>query len=415
MLRMFFRYLGLTLLILAVGCTSPSTSATEDTSVKPSAPAKQESAEAREVVRPKKPDREERVPARLPQKGVLVALVRWGSTTLGVFDVASGKLVRWSTTQTGDLVVSQAANRLAYLVREGPNPARNRIEILDFRSGEILIVEPAADYAILGFALSPEGKQLGYAAMNIRVSRSTQVTSRVGLADLERQDTRVTLSSNPREAAVEGIPVPFEWSNRTGRIYLQGWLPFRGMVKQSIWAMSPDGSNLTRIIREPDYTGIPRLSPDGSRLSFLASDLERLPRDYVAPPGAPPGNTLFVLNLANGEKEPWAQRTDSAWGSFAWSESGEEILAVEQAWLKGRFRDVEILRIAKGKSVSVEKIDQSESLKEITTILECRDGALYWVEKNSASAKLYGKTKGNLQPLFDLPEGHIELLGCLNR
>lgn len=412
---MFFRYLGLTLLLLSIGCTSPSTSATDRTSAKQRGPAKQESAESREVVRLKKPDAEERVNTTLPQKGVLVAFVRWGSTTLGVLDVASGKLIRLATKQTGDLVVAQAANRLAYLVREGPNPAKNTIEILDFRRGEFLVVEPATDYAILGFALSPEGRQLSYAAMNIRASRSTQVTGRAGLADLERQETRVTLTSNPRQAAVEGIPVPFEWSNRTGRIYLQGWLPFRGMVKQSIWAMKPDGTNLTTIIPEPDYTGIPRLSPDGSRLSFLATELESLPRDYVAPPGAPPGNALFVMNLASGEKEPWAQRTDSALGAFGWSESGEEILAVEQAWLKGRFRDVEILRIGKGKSVSVEKIDQSQSFKEITGILECRDGSLYWVEKNSASAKLHVRTEGNLEALLDLPEGNIQLLGCLNR
>jgi hypothetical protein len=412
---MFLRYLGLALLLLWVGCASPGTAATDRTSAKQRAPAKEEPAESREVVRLKKPVAEARVNITLPQKGVLVAFVRWGLTTLGVFDVASGKLIRLATKQTGDLVVAQAANRLAYLVREGPNPAKNTIEILDFRRGEFLVVEPATDYAILGFTLSPEGRHLSYAAMNIRASRSTQVTGRAGLADLERQEIRVTLTSNPRQAAVEGIPVPFEWSNRTGRIYLQGWLPFRGMVKQSIWAIKPDGTNLTRIIPEPDYTGIPRLSPDGSRLSFLATELESLPRDYVAPPGAPPGNALFVMNLATGDKEPWAQRTDSTLGTFGWSESGEEILAVEQAWQKGRFRDVEILRIGKGKSVSVEKIDQSQSFKEITGILECRDGSHYWVEKNRASAKLHVRTKGNLQALFDLPEGSIRLLGCLNR
>lgn len=415
MRRRFFRYCAFAILLLAAGRDAPETSASDLADIKPKATAGQQSLELRETVRAKKLDQEEVATAALPRTGVLVAFIRWGVTTFGVFDVSNRKFIRLAAKETGPLVFSLGGDRLAYLVREGTSPAQNYIEILDWRSGRRLVIEPGSDYALLGFALDPEGKKLVYAAMNIRASRSTSVTWRIGLADLERHETQVTLTSGSGKVGEQGIPVPFEWSRRTGRIYLQGWLPFRGMIKQSIWALSLDGNQLTKVIPEPSYTGIPRLSPDGSRLSYLAADMDSLPRDYVAPPGPPPGNVLSVMDLASGEKAAWARGTESAFGVYAWSASGEEILAVEQAWLKGRFRDVEMRRIGKATSVSLGKIAQAQLLTEITGVLECRDGALFWVARERAAAKLHAKSERNSEVLFDLPEGAIQFLGCLNR
>ncbi len=415
MRRKFFPYCALAILLLAAGCGSPDTTAADRVDVKLKAAADQQSRESRETVRAKKLDTEEAIATGLPPMGVMVAFIRWGVTTVGVFDVSSRKFFRLAAKETGPLVFSLAGDRLAYLVREETSPAKNYIEILDWRSRRMLVVEPASNYALLGFALDPEGKKLVYAALNIRASRSTDVTWRVGLADLERSETQVTLTSSSGKVGEHGIPVPFEWSRRSGRIYLQGWLPFRGMIKQSIWALSPDGSQLTKIIPEPSYTGIPRLSPDGSRLSYLAADMDSLPRDYVAPPGPPPGNVLSVMDLAGGETAAWARGKESAFGAYAWSANGEEVLAVEQAWLKGRFRDVEMRRIGKAASVSVAKIDQAQSLKEITGIQECRDRALLWIERERGVARLHAKTERGSEVLFNLPEGEIQFLGCLNR
>ena len=90
-------------------------------------------------------------------------------------------------------------------------------------------------------------------------------------------------------------------------------------------------------------------------------------------------------------------------------------IAAEQAWLNGRFRDVEVRRIGKGTAVSVAKIDQSQSVKEVASILECRERGLFWVEKERAAAKLYTNKEQNSQLLFEFPDGAIELLGCLNQ
>lgn len=372
--------------------------------------------DAREIVRWKKLDAAARPPgAALPQQGVMVALIRWGVTTLGVFDPSSAKMIPLATRETGARVVAQGGSRLAYLVRQGPNPARNHIEIVDWQSGTSLVVEPATDDAVLGFAFDAEGKHLSYATMNLRSSRSTHVTWRVGLLDLERQQARIAIDSTAEKIREQGIPVPFAWSGRTGRLYLQGWSPFRGMIRQSIWALSPERGEPAKIVPAPNYVGTPRLAPDGARLAYLGTDMGSLPAEFVAAPGAPPGNFLTVMDLTSGETAPWARASKTVFGAYAWSAGGAEIVAAEQAWLNGRFRDVEIRRIGKGASVSVAKINQSQSVKEVASIVECRERNLFWVERERATAKLYANREGISQILFEFPDGAIHLLGCLNR
>jgi len=402
-------------MLLVVAWNTPATSAADLPQVSAREMSTQHTAESRETVTEGKIEKEKQIGSSLPQKGILLAVDRWGETTFGVFDVSSRKLIPLRRKPTGPLVFSKEADRLAYLVREEVSPAKNYVEILDWRSGRTLVVQPAADYALLGFALDPVGKTLVYAALNIRTSRTTDMTWRLGLADLERKETRVTLKSNGKKIAGGSIPVPFEWSRRSGRIYLQGWLPFRGMIKQSIWGASAEVNELTKVISETAYVGIPSLSPDASKLSYLAMDPDILPPNYVAPPGPPPGNVLSVLDLVSGETRPWAHNAKRAFGTHAWSASGEEILVTEREWLKGRFRDVEIRRIGKAATTSVAKIDQSTSLKEITGLLECPDHEIFWVEKVGSSNRLHEQSEHNPTVLLELADGTIQLLGCFNR
>ncbi len=389
----------------------PSTvSATDSASAKPGIPLAQLLTES------KKENPETSFGAALPQNGLMVALVRWGLTTLGVFDPSSRQIIPIASgKETGPLTVSLAGNFLAYAVRENPNPARNTIEIIDWRRGKTLVLKPANEYAFLGFALDPEGKRLTYAAMNLRASRSTNVVWHIGLADLERGETRITVDSTAQKAPEEGILVPFAWSNPSKRIYLQGWLPFRGMLRQGIWSMNPDGTQLTKIVGAPDSIGVPLMSFDGLRLGFLSAELNKLPADYLPAPGVPPGNVLSVIDLTANSKTPWARAGAGAFGAFGWSAASEELLVSTQAWTKGRFRDVELRRIGKNSSVSLAKISPSASPKDITDIMECRGRTLFWVEKELSSTKLYASREQNPQAVFDLPDGAIQLLGCVNR
>lgn len=352
--------------------------------------------------------------APLPRRGVLVAVLRWGEATFGVVDGSRRSLVPFATKATGELVVSSARSRLAFLVRDGPNPERNYIEILDLTGRKGLRLKPAKDYAILGFALSPAGDRLSYAAMNLRKSRSTHVTWRVGVIDLVNRETQLSLTSNPTDVPEEGIPVPFGWSGRVGQIYLQGWMPFRGMMKQAIWAMEPDGSKLQKVLPGPAYIGVPRLSPDGALLAYLAADIESFPADYVAAPGSPPGNVVAVIDLASGEKSVWARSPGGAFGLFSWSAAGDGILASQQVWSEGRFRDVSVRRINRKASAKIAQFEPGGSGVRIGSILECGDGSPYWVEENHGGATLHGARSSAGTALLAVPEGQIRLIRCLD-
>ncbi|MFQ5851429.1 MAG: hypothetical protein ACE5JU_12670 [Candidatus Binatia bacterium] len=411
--------LGLAIVILFLGCPSIGSSSPNRPSSEDEISSAQASAELGKPILPGQlVNPGETLSVTLPKKGMLVAFTRWGSTTLAVFDVLKRVLVPVATTVTGEpreLLVSFAAYRVATLVRKGVNPARNYIEVIDMNRRRRQLVEPAKDSAILGFTLSPSGTQLAYAEINLKKSNSHRVHWRTKLTDLERNDTQISVASGPDRLAGEGIPVPFSWSSRTGEVYLQGLLPFRGMVHHGIWAMKPDGSGLRKILPEPSYTGLPRLSPDGGSLAFLAPRIEALPQGTIPLPGAPPGNVLVVVNLFTGEQSAWARQTRDVFGTFAWSTSGREILVSRQEWVENRFRDIALLSVGKDASLQLSKIVQSSSAR-LTGIGACEPGSFLWVEEDHQGTRVRG-SGGNHKSsmLLSLPGGKIQLVGCIGK
>ncbi|MBI4523595.1 MAG: hypothetical protein HY695_07270 [Deltaproteobacteria bacterium] len=415
MLKRLLRRLVPPLLFLVAGsaCASPDSSRRNQAVSKESISPKQAQADPASLLRNDEVLNGGETPSTGPLAGqsIFLALTRWGSTTLSLFNHATKKAIPVSTKTTGDPVFSLGSGRIAYLVREGVNPAKNHIEVLDLRERKVQLIKPAADFAFTGFVLSPNGEQLAYAQINLRWSRSHRVFWRIGIAELKQHESRVSATSSQIKLSGEEIPVPFAWSASTGKIYFQGLLPFRGMSTQGIWSMSPDGSGFTRLLTEPSYTGNPRLSTDGVNLAYLKTVIEDLPRDPMSRPGAPPGNILAIMNLATGEQSIWAQQADSVFGILNWSATGKEILATNQDWREGRFRDSALLRITRDGSFLMLKLARAPSLK-ITAIGEC-GRSLYWVEENELGAKLLG-IRANAVPetFFDYPEGRIYFLGC---
>lgn len=407
--------LAVLLFFPVLGCNSPGSGSSDRASSEdtPSPGPGQGAAPGYLLLPDKVTDRGGLLSVAIPHRGILLALSRWGSTTLAVFDVSKRALIPVITRTTGELLVSLAAGKVAYLEREGVHPAKNSVEILDLKRRKSLLIRPADDFAILGFALDPSGKRLAYAQVNLRWSRSHRVSWRTALADLEKYETRVSLTSERNNLPGGEIPVPFAWSGRRGEVYLQGLLPFRGMVTQGIWAMMPNGAGLRRILSEPSYTGLPRLSADGTHLAYLMARLEALPRDYTPSPGAPPGNVLAVINLLTGERSILAQEGGAAFGALGWSASGREILVSHREWREGRFRDVAFRRIRNNSSLQPRKIAQSPSSK-VTGIGECSDGPFFWLEEDKGGARMVGaNADANPATFFTLPEGKIYLIGCL--
>ena len=414
MLKRCLGHYALVFFILFPGCYAPA-SKSADLSSPESGPSLGKT--SWEKVASGTPDRvlsqEGTFAVTLPRRGIVLALTRWGSTTIAVLNVATGMLTALATAETGEVGASLAGERLAYLVRKGAYPANNHVEILNLRRKTRQLVEPAGDFAILGFALSPSGSQLSYSEINLRWSGSRRSYWRIGVADLDKDDTHVLVASRNEDRPDEGVPIPFAWSSGRQEIYLQRLLPFRGMVTHGIWAMKPEGPGLRKVLPEPSYTGLPRLSPDGDLLAYLAANVDALPRDYIPEPGSPPGNALMVMSPRTGEETLWAQKIGSAFGVFTWSPAENEILVTRQEWRGGRFRDAAFVRIGKETARELRKI-ALPPMRKVTDIHVCRRGPLFWVEEDKSGASLQGDGAGP-EPMtyLTLPEGKIKLIGCL--
>ena len=212
MLRRPLVYVAPVFLALFAGCNGPGSKSADQPLSEVGRSLDKPPWEQSAAATPDKILNQEVAPAfTLPEKGIVLALTRWGSTTVAVLSVATGAIATLATAQTGELVASLAGERLAYLVREGVYPANNYVEILHLRRKTRQLVRPASDFAILGFALSPSGSQLAYAEINLRWSGSRRTFWRIGLADLEKPGMQVLAASRNEERSDEGIPVPFAW------------------------------------------------------------------------------------------------------------------------------------------------------------------------------------------------------------
>lgn len=414
MLKRLLGHLVLVFLALFPGCNSPGSKSPDQAfSETGLSPAKTSWEKGSGSAPDKVVDQEGVFATSLPDRGIVLALSRWGSTSLVAFNVTTGTQTPLATAETGELVASFAGDKIAYLVRKGVHPVNNYVEILNLRRKVRQLVQPASEFAILGFALSSSGSQLFYSEINLRWSNSRRNFWRIGVADLEKQETHILMASGNEGRPEEGIPVPFAWSNRSREIYLQRLLPFRGMVSQGIWAMKPDGSGLRRVLSEPSYAGLPRLSPDGDVFAYLATKVDALPRDYTPNPGRPPGNVLIVMSPTTGEETIWAQKIGSAFGAFAWSPGERELVVSQQEWSEGQFRDAAFLGIEKKSSRELKKI-ALRPWRKITDIHMCRRGPFFWVEEDGKGASLRGDGGGPSPTTFlTLPEGKIKPVGCL--
>lgn len=351
----------------------------------------------------------------LPGQGLLVATIRWGSTTLASLDLRSGALVALVTRPSGEMDITGAPDRVAYLAREGVDPCRNYLEILNLREGCIYRVKPENGLAILGFSFGSRPTELIFTEMNLRESRSRHAHWRTVLADVGTGDSRVAISSDSRNTIAEAIPVPLGWSTETGEAYFLGLLPFRGMIDSGLWAMSFDGQGPKEIVAETAYVGRPRLSADGDFLAYLSSNPQSLPVSDITAPGAPPGNVLVVTDLRTGRKISVAEKPGAAFGCLRWSATSDEILVVRRHWLNGRFRDRGFLAGAKESAFQLRTTGFSPSPDAtVTDIARCESSSLFWVEKGVWGTRLRAAgADPKATTLLALDDGDIRVLGCL--
>jgi hypothetical protein len=352
-----------------------------------------------------------------PDRAALVALVRWGSTTLAWLDLATQQLHPFVNRPSGEMDVAMAGADLGWLMREGANPARNYIEVLDLQSGATRLIEPANGFAMIGFALNPAAPEVAYSEMNLRASRSRHAYWRTESADLAASRARQRLSGEKEKRITgEAIPVPFGWTRDGGKIFLRGLLPFRAMTHDAVWAMGAGAEQLTPVIGETAYTGVPQLSPDGRLLAYLSTDMAALPERYIAPPGAPPGNRLVVLDLATGKKTVRTAKPGRAFGQLRWAADASALLMTGRVWARDHFDDDAILVAAAENSFKPASTGLApEAGAEVSGLARCAGGPMLWVENKNHSASLRAQDQSRgTNTIVTLADGTIRLVGCLS-
>src|SRR5215210_7766376 len=105
------------------------------------------------------------------------------------------------------------------------------------------------------------------------------------------------------------------WASEGKRMALEGW-DDSNPDRNGVYLVGvPDGTNLTRLTRNPDHDIPMDFSPDGSRIVFLRAE-----------PGTdPPAGSLYVVNVdGTGLKRITPPGIDA--GSARWSPDGESIV-----------------------------------------------------------------------------------------
>jgi len=356
------------------------------------------------------------IPAALPSQALLVATVRWGSTTLSALDLRGGAIVPIVTKPSAEMDIAAAPGRVAYLVREGSDPTRNYVETLDLQTRRAYRFGPPAGFALLGFALDPAGSDLAYSAMDIRRSRSRSAYWQSALANLETGKDRICLSSGPHSPTGEAIPIPFGWSPSSGAIYFRGLMPFRGMIDGDLWAMREDGPGLIRLLADSEYVGRPALSPDGRFLAYLSSQADLLPVSQIRAPGAPPGNTLTVMELATGRKTSVTGKAGVTFGCVRWSAADDQVIAERREPREGREDALALVSAAARDAFQLRDIAvQPSAGAAVVDIARCgAGGPLFWVEKDGGQRRLRtARSSREAATILALGGGELRVIGCL--
>jgi dipeptidyl aminopeptidase/acylaminoacyl peptidase len=149
--------------------------------------------------------------------------------------------------------------------------------------------------------------------------------------------TRLEASTLPELHRYPGNPLG--WSASGDELLIATFLPYSDGLYAGVWAISvpPDtpsgmltGLPSRLLVPGGGYRSVPRISPDGTRLLYLARDPEYMPADFE-PVEDFAANQLWVLDLASGQPALLYEVTDgdALMRDAAWSPDGSEILLAQ--------------------------------------------------------------------------------------
>ncbi|HOQ98961.1 MAG TPA: hypothetical protein PLJ35_09075 [Anaerolineae bacterium] len=201
---------------------------------------------------------------------------------------------------------------------------------------------------------------------------------------------------------------PLGWA-ATGELVISCFTPFSGGGRSGVWALSlpaGDGPIAARRLLGPDSYATLALSPDGTRLLYLARDPAYTPAGYTAIEGSYDDvavNQLWSLDIASGMGTRLVEVADGGAlaGAAAWSPDGHEAL-----FAQGRYGDADVLE-----SLALKAVDSAGAVRAVCSLPAQRAlFGLHWCRPDLALAVIFTDDELSELHLMDLATGRSDFV-----
>jgi Tol biopolymer transport system component len=219
-----------------------------------------------------------------------------GETGLCIVDIASGAQVRINADPSAVLGSwSPDGSRIAYVSSDGD---RRGLHVINADgSGDVMLMRGTPGLMPSAPSWSPDGTQLVF--NTVHSERALYVVNADG--------------SDLRQIVAQGDSS--HWSPTGNRIVFDASIAGNA----DIWAVDPDGANLTQLTTSPDSETRPRWSSDGARISYYWYG-------KVEPSPAGPPHGVYVMQAdGSNQRRVFLNGPISRFSGLIWSPDGDYI------------------------------------------------------------------------------------------
>ncbi len=296
---------------------------------------------------------------------------------------------------------------------DAPQPAASAVVVESLQDGRSytipLGVDCSQDSCIVGlWAFDREGTRLAF--VEVAMSRWALVV--VDLRDGSSRRFEALRTGDGRLPLAPGTPLG--WA-ATGELLLDTFPPFSEGACLGVWALtlpaggSPaaiDALGRRQLVAAGAYLHRPQLSPDGTRLLYLARDRAYTPAGYTLNGGFEDVavNQLWSLDIASGRASRLVEVKDGGALGYpaAWSPDGREAL-----FAQGRYVDGQTLS-----ELTLKAVDAAGAVREIGPLAaQGYLSDLRWCAPGLALAAVYPGGEVSELYLVDLASGRTAFVG----
>jgi hypothetical protein len=235
-----------------------------------------------------------------------------------------------------------------WVATPGGPQAPSGVIIRDMNSPKLLTASTNPQYQVYGMAFDQAGERL--AVLELSAPDAEERGWAIMVVELASGSvTRFTGGSwDGEEAMLPGYPLG--WTASGDELLIDTFLPFTESGTMGVRALSlPPGTEAAtiatldtrQILDADDYQTRPRLSPDGSRLLYLGRNPDYTPDDYEPVAYDVAVNQLWGVDLTAEEAQPTPWLTVEDGGALArhtdWSPDGSRALIAEGSYAGDAF------------------------------------------------------------------------------